>query len=80
MADDCIDRGLEQAAALPMEAKHADSSPKVLGLPRVQRNLTSSLRRIKVPHEPCVMLKGGVVVFSYVDDVVSATAKVKKEY
>jgi len=38
-----------------------------------QKNLTSSLRELgfkEVPQEPCVMLKGGVVVFFYVDDIV----------
>ena len=38
-----------------------------------QKNLTSSLTELgfkEVPQEPCVMLKGGIVVFFYVDDIV----------
>jgi hypothetical protein len=38
-----------------------------------QKNLTSSLNELgfkEVPQEPCVMLKGGIVVFFYVDDIV----------
>src|SRR5467141_1836996 len=38
-----------------------------------QKNLTSSLRELgfkEVLQEPCVMMKGGVIVFFYVDDIV----------
>jgi transposase InsO family protein len=60
-----------------------------------QRNLTSSLRELgfkEVPQEPCVMLKGGVIIFFYVDDIVfchrkgdaetaqEAIKELKKEY
>ena len=47
-----------------------------------QKNLTSSLRELgfkEVPQEPCVMLKGGVVVFFYVDDIVFCHRKEDKE-
>jgi hypothetical protein len=47
-----------------------------------QKNLTSSLRELgfkEVPQEPCVMLKGGIVVFFYVDDIVFCHRKGDEE-
>jgi hypothetical protein len=43
-----------------------------------QRELTSTLTRIgfkPVPHEPCCLTNGGVLVFFYVDDIVFAYKK-----
>jgi hypothetical protein len=45
--------------------KSSDSLKNILRLASLLRELG-----FKVPQEPCVMLKGGVVVFFYVEDVV----------
>ena len=47
-----------------------------------QKNLTSSLNELgfkEVPQEPCVMLKGGIVVFFYVDDIVFCYRKIDEK-
>jgi Reverse transcriptase (RNA-dependent DNA polymerase) len=55
-----------------------------------QKELTNSLTNLgfrAVPQEPCVMLKGGIIVFFYVDDIVfcyrkkdhEAVERIKKE-
>ena len=43
-----------------------------------QRELTSTLKKIgfkPVPHEPCCLTCGGILVFFYVDDIVFAYRK-----
>jgi transposase InsO family protein len=47
-----------------------------------QTSLTKSFKALgfkEVPQEPCVMLKGGVIVFFYVDDIVFCYRKNEKE-
>jgi hypothetical protein len=43
-----------------------------------QRELTQALRKLglePVPHEPCCFIKGGIIIFFYVDDIVIAFRK-----
>jgi hypothetical protein len=43
-----------------------------------QRDLTATLQELgfkTVPHEPCCMTKGGIIIFFYVDDIVLAYKK-----
>lgn len=43
-----------------------------------QRQFTATLESMgfaRVPHEPCSMIKGGVVIFFYVDDIILAHTK-----
>jgi len=47
-----------------------------------QKNLTSLLNELgfkEVPQEPCVMLKGGIVIFFYVDDIVFCYRKIDEK-
>jgi hypothetical protein len=47
-----------------------------------QKELTKTFRKMgfrEVPQEPCVMLKGGVIVFFYVDDIVFCYRKRDQE-
>jgi transposase InsO family protein len=47
-----------------------------------QKELTKTFRELgfrEVPQEPCVMLKGGVIVFFYVDDIVFCYRKKDQE-
>lgn len=46
-----------------------------------QKELTNTLENLgfqKVPHEPCCMLKNGIIIFFYVDDIVLAYKKGKE--
>jgi len=43
-----------------------------------QKELTTTLQSLgflTVPHEPCIMIKDGILVFFYVDDIVFAYRK-----
>ncbi|QGA21642.1 hypothetical protein EYB26_009353 [Talaromyces marneffei] len=47
-----------------------------------QRTLTESLQKLgfkSVPHEPCCMIKSGILIFFYVDDIVLAYKKDKEK-
>lgn len=47
-----------------------------------QRDLTATLQKLGfkiVPHEPCCMTKGGIIIFFYVDDIVLAYRKDKED-
>src|SRR6266568_8061272 len=47
-----------------------------------QKNLTSLLTELgfkEVPQEPCVMLKGGIVVFFYINDIIFCYRKIDKK-
>jgi hypothetical protein len=47
-----------------------------------QRDFSSTLKEIgfqPIPHEPCCMVKDGIIIFYYVDDIVLAFRKDKKE-
>lgn len=46
-----------------------------------QRDLTATLQELgfkTVPHEPCCMTKGAIIIFFYVDDIVLAYKKERK--
>ncbi|OAQ57457.2 polyprotein [Pochonia chlamydosporia 170] len=46
-----------------------------------QKELTNTLEELgfeKVPHEPCCMMKNGIIIFFYVDDIVLAYKKGKE--
>lgn len=46
-----------------------------------QKELTNALEELgfkKVPHEPCCMMKNGIIIFFYVDDIVLAYKKGKE--
>ena len=47
-----------------------------------QKELTKTFKELgfrEIPQEPCVMLKGGVIVFFYVDDIVFCYRKKDQE-
>ena len=47
-----------------------------------QTDLSSTLKEIgfqHIPHEPCCMVKDGIIIFYYVDDIVLAFHKEQKE-
>jgi hypothetical protein len=47
-----------------------------------QKTLTESLRKLgfkSVPYEPCCMMKNGILIFFYVDDIVLAYKKEKEQ-
>ena len=47
-----------------------------------QRHFTEFLTKlgfIPVPHEPCCMIKDGVIIFFYVDDIILAYGKKREE-
>lgn len=47
-----------------------------------QKELTATLARLgftAVPHEPCCMIKDGIIVFFYVDDIIFAYSPQKQE-
>jgi hypothetical protein len=47
-----------------------------------QKELTGTLKMLgfqDVPHEPCCLIKGGVIIFFYVDDIVFAFRKQQEE-
>jgi hypothetical protein len=47
-----------------------------------QKELTATLTNLRfkpMPHEPCCLLKGGIIVFFYVDDLIVAYEKINQQ-